>query len=188
MYHKGLSREQVVMTAVRLIEECGREKFTLHALAAELGIKTASLYKHISGMDDLITEVGRYAFQLQKQEHELAIAGKTGDEAVFALGRAYRKFATEHYELYKLTFVSRSINEVLRRETEVMVEPYIKALEGYPLSDEQKQHWQRIFRSLMHGFFVHEKEGYFHFFAVDKEDTFELALRLLVDAIKRELM
>ena len=184
MYHKGLSREQVIQTAVRMIEDNGMERFSLHALARELGVRTASLYKHISGMDDLITEVGRYAYHLQKEQHESAIAGKTGDEAIMALGYAYRSFATEHYELYCVIFRSISLNEELKKETHLIPEPIMNAMDAYQLEPLQCQHWQRIFRSLMHGFIVHEREGYFAYYDVDKEETFRLALLGFIHAVK----
>ena len=65
MYHKGVNRELVIQTAVELAEKNGLNSFSMHQLAEALGIRTASLYKHVSGLDDVITELGRYSLKLQ---------------------------------------------------------------------------------------------------------------------------
>ena len=41
MAHKGLSPETVVKAAAELIEQQGRETFSMRALADHLGVKTA---------------------------------------------------------------------------------------------------------------------------------------------------
>ena len=46
MAHKGLSPDAVVKAAVELIEQQGRDAFSMRLLADQLGIKTASLYNH----------------------------------------------------------------------------------------------------------------------------------------------
>ena len=50
MAHKGLSPDAVVKAAVELIEQQGRDAFSMRLLADQLGIKTASLYNHVENM------------------------------------------------------------------------------------------------------------------------------------------
>lgn len=58
MYHKGVTRKIVIETAIRMAEERGLNSFSMNQLAGELGIRTASLYKHVSGLEDVITGIG----------------------------------------------------------------------------------------------------------------------------------
>ena len=60
MAHKGLSPETVVKAAAELIEQQGRETFSMRALADHLGVKTASLYNHVDHMEGLLAEVCRF--------------------------------------------------------------------------------------------------------------------------------
>ena len=60
MAHKGLSPDAVVKAAVELIEQQGRDAFSMRLLADQLGIKTASLYNHVENMETLLSEVCRY--------------------------------------------------------------------------------------------------------------------------------
>ena len=64
MAHKGLSPDAVVKAAVELIEQQGRDAFSMRLLAEQLGIKTASLYNHVDNMEMLTpkgTGSGSYA-------------------------------------------------------------------------------------------------------------------------------
>ena len=53
MPRQGLTTETVIEAAALLAEEIGCESLTLHKLADRLNIKTASLYTHISGIEEL---------------------------------------------------------------------------------------------------------------------------------------
>jgi len=102
MPRQGLNKEAVTAAAIRLIEEKGISNFSLNELAKSLNIKPASLYSHIQNIDALLTDIGIIAIRRMVSSEKEAIKGKSGDEALFALASAYRKFAKEHYQLYLL--------------------------------------------------------------------------------------
>jgi TetR/AcrR family tetracycline transcriptional repressor len=52
-----LSRERIVLTALRLVDEHGLEALSMHKLGAELGVKAMSLYNHVTNKDDLLDGV-----------------------------------------------------------------------------------------------------------------------------------
>ena len=185
MYHKGVNRELVIQTAVELAEKNGLNSFSMHQLAEALGIRTASLYKHVSGLDEVITELGRYALKLQRDEELKAIEGLHGDEAVFAFASAYRRFAQMHPELYRtILSMQHMSNDALEKETVVLADTVMYVLKDYDLDEIELMHWQRILRSIMHGFITHEEAGYFIHFAADKEDTYRLAIQCFLDGLK----
>ena len=156
----------------------------MHQLAEALGIRTASLYKHFSGLDDVITEIGLYALKLQRDEELKAIQGLHGDEAVYALAFAYRAFAAEHPELYRTILSMQNMsNEILEKQSVMITEPILIVLKDLGLSETECMHWQRIIRSLMHGFIAHEQVGYFIHFPASKEETYRMAIRCFLDGL-----
>jgi AcrR family transcriptional regulator len=49
-----LSRERVLLAALRLADAEGLEALSMRNLAQELGVKAMSLYNHVKNKDDLI--------------------------------------------------------------------------------------------------------------------------------------
>ena len=62
MPKKGLNRELIIDTALQLVEQGGTDACSMRELALRLDVKAASLYNHISGMDDLMGHVGLRAY------------------------------------------------------------------------------------------------------------------------------
>jgi AcrR family transcriptional regulator len=56
-FHRGLTREHVLATAVTILDAEGRDALTMRRLAHELGVKAPSLYVHVRSKDDLLTGV-----------------------------------------------------------------------------------------------------------------------------------
>ena len=53
----SLSREDIIDTAVTIVEAGGYEEMSIRSLAADLGVAPMSLYRHIRDKDDLLQEV-----------------------------------------------------------------------------------------------------------------------------------
>jgi TetR/AcrR family transcriptional regulator, tetracycline repressor protein len=52
-----VSREDIIVAAVKVVRAGGYEQLTIRGLAAGLGVAPMSLYRHIRGKDDLLDEV-----------------------------------------------------------------------------------------------------------------------------------
>ena len=188
MFHKGLTKEVLVEVSKELIEQEGIGAFSMRVLAEKLGVKTASLYAHVESMDALFTEVGLSALHDQKAAQLMAIQGKSGDAAVFALAESYRAFAKEHSALYQfITQMPMGKNEELKAAAAITAEPSMQVLNSYPLSEEQQMHWQRVLRGMMHGFASQEAAGYFSHYPVDLEESYRLAIQCVVDGLHEEV-
>lgn len=115
-----------------------------------------------------------------------AIAGKSGDEALFALALAYRKFAKEHYELYLLIMnIPKGKNPVLELAAEEIMEPILEVLEDYKIDKEMQMHYQRSLRSMMHGFVAHEEYGAFSHYPIDRDKSYEISIGLIAESLRR---
>ena len=53
----SVTRELVVETALRIVEDDGYEQLTVRGLAAHMGVAPMTLYHHVSNKDDLVDEV-----------------------------------------------------------------------------------------------------------------------------------
>ena len=184
MPKKGLNRELIIETAIRLIEERGFPGLSMRELAEALDVKAASLYNHITGMDDLMGQVGLWAVEMRTAAQMEAIAGKTRLEALMALADTYHTFAMEHRELDRVIMgLQRNLSPVLPRASQEVLKPILQVLDGYKLSEEQKTHWHRILRATMHGFCVHEHIGGFSHSNLPVNDSYRLAICCIHDGM-----
>lgn len=184
MPRSGLNKQIVLETAICLIEEKGFQNFSMRELARKLDVKAASLYNHIESMDELLSEVGAYAVGLLNETELSAIKGLNGDAAVWALAKAYRHFAKEHPELYNVIMsLFKSHKAIIEKSGMLIAVPFMQVLNDYPLDDAQKAHWQRVLRSILHGFLSQEDAGYFSHYPINEEHTFELGVQCYIDGL-----
>lgn len=184
MSRNGLSKEKVVKAAVALIEQSGMAEFSMRALADSLEIKTASLYNHVESMESLFVAVCAHALQMQRDMEMDAIKGKSHSEAIFALADAYRTFAKEHKELYRLIMnTAVSSGDQLSEISQCIVEPFMTVLGHTALSDNEKYHWQRVLRGIIHGFVSQEDAGFFSHLPANVDESFRIAIRCYMDGL-----
>lgn len=186
MAKKGLTKARIVDTAMEQIEAQGLSAFSLRTLAAALEVQVSSLYNHISGQQALLTEVGLRAVDMLAEQENDAICKKEKDEALYALADTYRRFATEHKELYQIIMGVHILDiPVLETAAQKIIEPILSVLSQYGIDEETQIHYQRILRSIMHGFFAHETSGGFAA-SVPKDVSFRLAISCVIEALKKE--
>lgn len=187
MAKKGLTRELIVETAVRLVEQTGPRGISVRELAEALDVKPASLYNHIAGMDDVMSQVGLWAVERRTAAQLAAIRDKTRLEALLALADTYRAFAMEHRELDRIIMgLQRNYSPVLPQASQEILLPIRQVLADYGLSEEQRLHWCRALRAVMHGFCFHEHIGAFHSAELPVEDSYHTAIRAIHQGMVQE--
>ena len=188
MPKSGLNKQKIVDAAIQLIEEKGYHNFSMHELAKRLNIKTASLYKHVENLDEVLSEVGAFSIHALNEAEYSAISDMKGDAAIFAIANSYYRFAKEHPELYRVVMsLHRSQNPQIERAAAPITAPFMEVLAGYPLSQKEKQHWQRVLRSILHGFASQEEAGYFCHFPIDGDESFAVAIQCFVDGLNTRI-
>lgn len=184
MPRTGLTKQAIVDAAIQLIEEEGYSAFSMRELAKRLDVKAASLYNHVGSMDEVLAEVGAYAIGALNQMQFSAIEGVQKDAAIIALAMAYRKFAKERPALYEVIMsLHKTGKEVIEKTAHPITAPFMQVLSDYPLDSEQIMHWQRVLRSIMHGFLSQEEAGYFCHFPIDSNRSYALAIQCYVDGL-----
>jgi AcrR family transcriptional regulator len=93
-------RDEIIAVAGQLLDARGPEGLTMRAIAAELGIRAPSLYKHISEKHEL--EVALIIGDLEEQADAFAAAVAGAADPVGAIATTYRSWALAHPHRYRL--------------------------------------------------------------------------------------
>lgn len=182
---QGLNREAVVRAAMDLIEERGPDAFSMTELARRLGVRTASLYNHVESLGELLELVGFAAIDAMVDAEERAIRGLSGEDALFSLADAYRGFAKAHRALYATIMqMQRLPNRVLGQAAGKIIDPIFRVLETFAVPWEEQIHWQRVLRSVMHGFIAQEEAGGFSHFSADRQESYHLAISCVAKGLQ----
>lgn len=180
MARKGLTKDIVIQTALTQIQSLGLAAFSLRTLAAALGIQVSSLYNHIEGYTDLIAKVGLRAAEMLAQQEEQAIEGLEKDEALFALAKSYLRFTRENRELYRVIMGLHNHDiPILECSAITIAIPMQKVMSGYGLDIDMQVHFQRMLRSVLHGFYVNENLSGFTAEVVDVDESYRLAIECI---------
>jgi len=162
----GPNKLRIYDEALRLIQENGVHALSMRNLADRLHIKAPSLYKHISGKEEIIAhlqEVGLTSFA-----EEIKGAGKSKKSKVLA----YRKWALANPNLYELTFRQPLRREILPKGLEEGITAYVIQLAGKD-HEHARASW-----ALLHGLIDLELMGRFPRNA-NMEKTWARAIELL---------
>ena len=94
-------RREIVEAARQILELDGESGLTMRRLAADLGMKAPSLYKHFPDKEALEVELIVLGFEESATAFEAALATQPRSP-VAALGAAYRQYARAHPHIYRL--------------------------------------------------------------------------------------
>ena len=125
-FHRGLTRQRVLATAVALLDAEGGAALTMRRLASEVGVKAPSLYVHIRNKDDLITGV----LDLVLDEVELPPLGTGWRASLIAGFGEYRRVLVRHPGVVPLLTERTHASPTQIR----LIERSIELLEGAGLS------------------------------------------------------
>jgi len=178
MPRAGLDTEAVVSAAAAIADEAGYANATLAAVAARLGVRTPSLYNHVGGLPELQTLLALRGLESLRRVVTDAAVGRTGKDAVLAIGLAYAEFVRSRPGLYEaVTDHVRRRDERLDGVSNEIVNTILKVLEPFGLSDDEAIHAVRGLRSMVHGFALLELRGGFAM-GLPPDDS----LRFMLDA------
>ena len=181
MPRQGLSRAKVLDAAVTLGNERGLEALSLKGVAEILKVKPPSLYNHVTSLEDLQYALTLRGLTALSQVLQRATVGVAGKPALYALARAYRRFATESPSLFWATLrtVEDRDEEVKRAGYEVL-SLMQTVLAGFGLHGDDALHAARALRASLGGFVLLELSSGFGV-ALSVEESFERLLHLLAE-------
>jgi AcrR family transcriptional regulator len=146
-----LDPDQVLVAAERLVTASGWEGLTMAALAADLGVRAPSLYRHVDSLDALRRALRSRMLIELSDAVRAAVMGKSGIEGLHALTDAYRSFAREHSARY-LAQGTLTGDEDTRREGRRVGEAGYAVLASFGLTDGELPVATAQLAALVHGF------------------------------------
>lgn len=181
----GLDKKKIIEAAAKMADEKGIANITLKVLAAELGIKSPSLYKHFSGgLDELNKELMLYGWRSLESEITRAAIGKAKDDAIIAICYAYRDFVADHKGLFEaMQWYNMYQSEEHLQATQGTISVLFQVLEAYDLTEDQKVHSVRMLRGFLQGFSSIESHGGYGN-PVPLNDTFDFSLKTMLNGIR----
>ncbi|MFF4582212.1 TetR-like C-terminal domain-containing protein [Streptomyces sp. NPDC001389] len=162
MVRAGLSAARLTEAAAEMADEAGIENVSLSALARRFGVKDASLYSHVRNLRDLRVRVALLAGEEMTGRIAVAVAGRSGKDALVAFADAYRAYALERPGRYAASQMRFDPEEVagsagLLRSVELTY----GMLRAYGLEDPDLTDAARLLRSTFHGYVHLELSGAF---------------------------
>ena len=188
MPRAGLSRAAVTDIAVELVDSApeGFAGLTLAAVAARAGVAVPSLYKHIGSLAELRRAVALVGLSELLRRSSAATVGVAGPDALRALGRELRAFASEHPGLYAATQVAPDLDDpaalALAQTAADTVAVVSAVLRGFGLPEQRTVDAVRATRAAVHGFVELEAHGGFGM-PDDVDRSFDALLDVLVAGI-----
>ncbi|KUL46088.1 TetR family transcriptional regulator [Streptomyces sp. NRRL F-4489] len=160
----GLTAERVTVAAAELADEAGLDQVTMSQVARRLGVKDASLYSHVRGLEDLRGRIALLAADEKTLRIAEAMAGRAGRDALVAYANTWREYAHAHPGRYTATQIRIRIDPGLAAAApgpRRAVELTYGLLRGYGLAEPELTDAVRLLRSTFHGFVALEAAGGF---------------------------
>lgn len=108
------SLDEIVAAGIELIESGGSARLTMQAVAERVGVRPPSLYKRVRDRDALLTLVA------QAIADDLSHRVEASDGSLSGVMHAYRTFAHDHPEGFRLMFAAGSVESLARMTATVL--------------------------------------------------------------------
>jgi AcrR family transcriptional regulator len=151
------SEAKIVAAARRIVREQGCEALTQRAVAAAVGVKAPSLYKRFRDKAALLGAVRAEAFVDLEARLRAAAQGQPPAAAFLRIAAAFRAFAAECPDLYRLMF-DPALQSVDRAAESRALAPFEAALRNM-VGAGQGASAAHAALSLLHGFVRLEIDG-----------------------------
>lgn len=176
----GVTREQVVDAAMALLDEAGRpDGVSLAAVAAELGIRTQSLYAHVDGATGLRRDMALRALDELAQAVTNAAVGRAGADAAAAIVDVHAVYALDHPGRYAAAIVPPDDDVELGTAIDGVAHPLLTVLGSCGLDEVAAIHWMRTALAAVYGLALLERDGQLTL-GPPPSDTVDLLVRTLV--------
>ena len=173
MPRQGLDRGRVVAAAAAIADDEGLHAVTLAHVAADLGVRSPSLYVHVEGLPALQRELALLGTRELADAMRAAAIGRSGPEALRALAGAYRGYALEHPGRYEASVRAPAPGDDEHAHAAADAVGVLAAvLRAWGLEGADAVHAVRGIRGALHGFVAVERMGGFAL-AVSIDESFD---------------
>lgn len=149
---KGLDRDVIVQAALDSIDRHGAQGLTMRGLGQDLGVEAMSLYRYVSGREDLLEAVVTKLLDGIHVDEDDRLGG-TWQGYLQSLAHSVRRIAVDHPAAFPLVATRHPAAPWLRpplRSLE-LVEDFLTTLSDFGFNDEQVVGTYRAFSSFLLG-------------------------------------
>lgn len=184
---RWLTRDIVIETAATMADEMGEvQSVTLAAIARKLNVRSASLYNHVDGIDDLRKGMALHAVRELVHYLQSATAGQVGREALLNTAITYRRFARDHPGIYALTIRAPDAEEAeLMTLAQMLLQSLLLLMASLGLEGEDAIHAVRGLRALLHGFVSLEVAEGFKM-PLSRDESFRRVVASFLDGLQAD--
>jgi AcrR family transcriptional regulator len=172
----GLNADLLVASGAELADVEGFDAVTVSALARRFGVRSASVYSHLAGSDDLRTRIALLALAELADRAALALAGRSGRDALVALADVYRDYAREHPGRYAAAQLRLDPETAATSAGPRHAAMARAVLIGYDVPEPDRTHAVRLLGSMIRGFVDLELGGAFNHSDPDAESSWRRSL------------
>lgn len=147
----GLNVEVIVDAALGILDEEGLDGLRTTTVAKRLGVSQPALYSHVASLDELRAAVAARGAAELSELVRAAVGDRVGDDAVWAMARAYRAYVRRHPDRYLLQLRAPR-TPAYTEATDRAAEAVRSVLRSYRLTDDQVRQAHLAFRATVHGF------------------------------------
>lgn len=165
------SYAEIVAAGREILEDSGGDGLTMQAVAARVGVRAPSLYKRVRSRDALLAAVAEATID------DLGTRLDAAGTDLSGLAAAYRAFAHEHPEGFRLIFTASAPLEALDRAAR----PVITASAAV-VGEERALDAARLFTAWATGFLQMELSGAFRL-GGDVDQAFAYGLRTIISGL-----
>lgn len=179
-----LSAERLTVAAADLADEVGFSEVTMAALARRFEVQVPSLYAHVRNSEGLRTRIALLALTDLADRVAESVAGRSGRDALAALGQTYREFAQSYPGRCEATRL-RMDPATAAASDGVRIATLMRAvLRDYGLEPVEETHAVRIVGSVLHGFVSLELAGGFEHSEPNHAESWNRAVDVLDVALR----
>jgi AcrR family transcriptional regulator len=186
MPRAGLTAADVVQAAADIADERGYQQLTVGLVAARLGIRAPSVYKHVSGLAELQHQLATRAMAELGDAVAAAVAGRAGRDALAGLAWACRDYVIAHPGRYAATVGAEfagPADPLLAASTRV-IELIAAVLRGYDIPEPDLVHAIRTVRCVLHGWCMLQLTNAFQW-SGDVEESFDQLITFMDHGLRR---
>jgi AcrR family transcriptional regulator len=175
--------DTVVDAALVIVDEHGSAGLTLSAVADRLGIRTPSLYAHVTSLAALTTHVTARIYTDLASHLGACAVGLSGGDAIRAFMQEYRAFASELPNRYRMLPAQPADDPSFAAPAGQLLDTLMRTLRGFGLPDAELVHAARRVRTCADGFSLLEVNRGFGLDA-DLDESYEKIIDMVVASLE----
>ncbi|MCE7883534.1 MAG: TetR/AcrR family transcriptional regulator [Actinobacteria bacterium ATB1] len=150
----------VVDAAEEIVDADGLDALSMTELAARLGVRVPSLYKHVDGIEDVRRRLGLLGVADLAEACRSAVLARSGPDALHALASAFRGYVRVHPGRYaaQVRLALRDDSDYWR-EANRAIEAVSAVFRSYGLEGDAVRRGVVAFWAAVHGFVQLESVG-----------------------------